>query len=67
MRQKAIYKSGINRDDFVEIMTKKFVASSEVSDADLEKCFKMIDEDKSGAITGEEFAAVLKKIPNCDF
>lgn len=60
----AIKKSGIYLDDFIKIMEKKF--ASDLSDADLEKCFKMIDGDDSGAISRQEFEEVLKGI-GCNF
>lgn len=50
-------KSGLYKDDFVKLMTKKF--TSDLSDTDLEKCFNMIDGDASGSIDVEEFKTVL--------
>lgn len=60
----AIKKSGVYRDDFIKIMTKKL--TTDLSDAELEKAFRMIDRDGSGKIDASEFETVLKGI-GCNF
>lgn len=63
-RLKQAGKMHIEKEDFIEIMTKKF--QDQMSTKDLEDAFAIFDEDGSGEIDGEEFRHVLENL-GCNF